>query len=236
MKTVTTTDFVVLLRVSTTKQGIDGNGINAQRRDIKLFLDQQDNPRVVKEFVEVISGANNARPVLHDAIATAKKLKCPLLVQKVDRLTRDVEVLGRLTKDKDLELKIACLPNADPFQIHLFGILGAEERRFISQRTRSAMAEAKKRGVKFGNPKIVELNKTRIKAARSFASEHGDLVRTLRTQGKSYKDICYILNQSGYKTRQGCDFSKTHIHRILKRTEPQTEGLTKVQRELEGAV
>ena len=70
MRPVTTTDFVVLLRVSTTKQGIDGNGINAQRRDIQLFLDQQDNPRVVKEFVEVISGANDARPVLDDAIAT----------------------------------------------------------------------------------------------------------------------------------------------------------------------
>ena len=133
-----------------------------------------------------------------------------------------MEVLGRLTKDKDLHLKIASLPNADPFQIHLFGILGAEERRFISQRTKAAMSAAKARGVRFGNPKINELNKSRTRAARSFASEHGELVRTLRTQGKSYKDICYILNQSGYKTRQGCDFSKTHIHRILKRTEPLT--------------
>ena len=58
MAEVRTNDFVVLLRISTAKTGgIDSNGIAAQRRDINLFLQQQENPRVIQEFVEVGSGA-----------------------------------------------------------------------------------------------------------------------------------------------------------------------------------
>jgi len=214
----TTSNFVVLLRVSTTKQGIDGNGIAAQRRDIDLFLKQQEEPKVIAEYVEVISGAKEERPVLQVAIEAAKKNKCPLLVQKVDRLTRDVELLGKLTKDKQLQIKIACLPNADNFQIHLFGILAAEERRFISQRTKAAMTEAKKRGVKFGNPQLAQMNKTRKHQAKSFADQHSKLILHLRNEQKTLRQICDVLNNSGIKTRKGSQFHPVQVHRILKRS------------------
>lgn len=212
-----TNDFVLLYRVSTRKQGADGNGIHAQRRDIELFLKQQKNPHIVAEFVEVESGAKESRPVLEEAIATCKKYKCPILVSKVDRLTRDVETLGRLTKDKELQIKVASLPNAENFQIHLFGILGAEERRFISSRTRSAMAEAKKRGVKFGNPELANLNRTRKQSAKIYAVENGKLIQTLRNEGKTLRQICEVLNESGIKTRNGGNFNPVQVHRILKR-------------------
>ena len=218
MANVKTSNFVVLLRVSTTKQGSDGNGIAAQRRDIDLFLKQHENPKIITEYVEVISGSKEDRPVLHVAIEAAKKNKCPLLVQKVDRLTRDVELLGKLTKDKQLQIRIACLPNADNFQIHLFGILAAEERRFISQRTRAAMAEAKKRGVKFGNPELYRLNKTRKHQAKSFADQHSKLILHLRNEKKTLRQICDVLNDSGIKTRKGSQFHPVQVHRILKRS------------------
>ena len=65
----TTSDFVVLLRISTAKTGgIDSNGIASQRRDINLFLQQHQNSRVIQEFVEVESGAAKERPVLEQAI------------------------------------------------------------------------------------------------------------------------------------------------------------------------
>ena len=51
--TVTGNRFVVLLRVSTQKQGADGLGVAAQRRDIQLFLDQHPEAKVLKELVEV---------------------------------------------------------------------------------------------------------------------------------------------------------------------------------------
>ena len=213
----TTQRFVSLLRVSTTKQGGDGNGIHAQRRDIELFLKQQGDAVVVQEFIEVGSGANDQRPVLDAALVACRLNKCPILVSKVDRLTRDVERLGRLTKDKNLKIKVASLPNADNFQIHLYGILGAQEKQFISQRTRAAMAEAKKRGVKFGNPSLAELNKTRKQKAKLFADEHFNLINNLRKENKTYRQICDFLNASNIKTRNGGNFHPVQVHRILKR-------------------
>jgi DNA invertase Pin-like site-specific DNA recombinase len=213
----TTSKFVVLLRVSTTKQGGDGNGIAAQRRDINLFLQQQEHPLVLAEFVEVVSGANPQRPMLEQALEMCLKHKASLLVQKVDRLTRDVETLGKLTKMRGIHIRIASLPNADNFQIHLFGILGAQEREFISQRTRAAMGEAKKRGVKFGNPRLSELNQTRKREARIFAHEHAQLILNLRSEKRTYREICELLNASGIKTRNGGKFNPVQIHRIIKR-------------------
>jgi len=213
----TTSSFVVLLRVSTSKQGGDGNGIAAQRRDINLFLQQQQDACVLAEFVEVVSGASPDRPVLEQALEMCLKHKAALLVQKVDRLTRDVEVLGRLTKMRGVQIRIASLPNADNFQIHLFGILAAQERQFISDRTRAAMSEAKKRGVRFGNPKLAELNQTRKREARIFAYEHSQLILNLRSEQKTYRQICDFLNASGLKTRNGGTFHPVQIHRIIKR-------------------
>ena len=123
MHDVPTTRFVSLLRVSTKSQGSDGLGIAAQRRDIQLFLNQQKNPDVIAEFVEVESGAANSRPVLEQALDMCRKHKSSLLVQKVDRITRDLEVLARIVKDPEVTVRVASLPNADNFQIHLFGCL-----------------------------------------------------------------------------------------------------------------
>lgn len=157
------------------------------------------------------------RPMLEQALEMCLKHKAALLVQKVDRLTRDVEVLGRLTKMRGIQIRIASLPNADNFQIHLFGILAAQERQFISDRTRAAMSEAKKRGVRFGNPKLAELNQTRKREARIFAYEHSQLIMNLRREQKTYRQICDLLNASGLKTRNGGAFHPVQIHRIIKR-------------------
>ena len=218
MGQVKTTDFVVLLRISTAKSGgADSLGIAAQRRDIDLFLRQQENPRIVAEFIEVESGGKSERPVLEQALTAARKHRCPLLVQKVCRLTRDVETLGRLTKMKGVQIRIASIPNADNFQIHLFGILAAEERRFIQTRTRAAMAEAKLRGVKFGNPRLAEMNKIRKREAKTFADNNSKLIQLLRNEGKTLREICEVLNTSGIKTRTGKSFYPIQVHRILKR-------------------
>ena len=155
--------------------------------------------------------------MLEQAIKCCQKHRCPLLVQKVDRLTRDVETLGRLTKMKNVEIRIASLPNADNFQIHLYGILASQEREFISTRVRAGMREAKERGVKFGNPKLAELNKIRKHQARIYAYEHAELIKNLRSENKTYRQICDFLNSSGIKTRTGKSFHPVQIHRILKR-------------------
>ena len=92
--------------------------------------------------MEVESGAASDRPVLESALALCRKHKATLLVQKVDRLSRDLELLARLLKDKAVPVKVAQLPNADNFQLHLFGCLAAQEREFISARTKASLQQA----------------------------------------------------------------------------------------------
>ena len=126
MATLPDQKFVVLLRVSCHSQGADGHGVAAQRRDIQIFLDGLDGaPEVIRELVEVESGASASRPVLEEALDLCRRHKASLLVQKVDRITRDLEVLARIVKDPLVTVRVASLPNADNFQIHLFGCLAA---------------------------------------------------------------------------------------------------------------
>jgi DNA invertase Pin-like site-specific DNA recombinase len=212
-----TVKYVVLLRVSTQKQSSTGNGIEAQRRDINLFLQHQLNPQVVTELVEVESGAETNRPVLEESLRLCRHHKATLLVQKVDRLSRDLERLAQIVKMKDVPVRVACLPNADNFQIHLFGCLAAQEREFCSQRTRSAMASAKARGVKFGNPKLAELNRSRKNQAKKAANSIAPIVLPLRQKGMTLQEIADTLNSMGIKTATGKNFFPTQVKRVIER-------------------
>ena len=218
MADVPSQKFVLLLRVSTQHQGADGLGVAAQRRDINLFLKQQENPEVLAELVEVESGAASARPVLEEALDLCRKHNAALLVQKVDRITRDLEVLARIVKDPKVTLRVASLPNADNFQIHLFGCLAAQEREFISARTKAALAAAKARGVQLGNPDLAEMNRARKRAAREFADQHSNLIWSLRNKGRTLREICSVLNDAGITTRSGGVFHPVQVTRILRRS------------------
>ena len=209
----------MLLRVSTHSQGADGHGVAAQRRDIQLFLNSlQETAEVVAEFVEVESGAKETRPVLEDALRICREQKASLLVQKVDRITRDLEVLARIVKDPDVTLRVASLPNADNFQIHLFGCLAAQEREFISTRTKAALAAAKAKGVVLGNPQLAEMNRNRKRKARQFADQHSNLIWSLRNKGRTLREICAVLNDAGIKTARGGVFHPVQVTRILQRS------------------
>ena len=219
MEGVPSQKFVTLLRVSSQSQGADGHGIAAQRRDIQLFLDSlQEPPEVVAEFVEVESGAKESRPVLEGALSACRKHGAFLLVQKVDRITRDLEVLARIVKDPTVRLRVASLPNADNFQIHLFGCLAAQEREFISSRTKAALAAAKARGIRLGNPHLEEMNRTRKRQARQFADQHSNLIWSLRNKGKTLREICAVLNDAGITTAKGGLFHPVQVTRILRRS------------------
>ena len=215
---ISTTSFVLYLRVSTTKQGANGNGIHAQERDIQIFLSGQQDPIVLKKFIEVESGAKNERPELKKAIRLCKKTGSHLLVQKVDRLSRDVEFIAKLVKDKNLIIRVANLPNADNFQIHLFAALGSAEREFISQRTKSAMAAAKSKGQKFGNPNLIEMNKTRVRRSKTFAQGISHIILPLRNRGMTYQQIASTINSMGLKTTKGCAFHPIQVKRIVDRS------------------
>ena len=144
--------FVSYKRVSSKEQSKSGLGLEAQERDIQLFLENYaETPcEVVGEFVEVHSGADDDRPELNAAIALAKKENAVLVVSKLDRLSRRVSFLASLMEEKGLDFKVAQMPCRQvPTVIYA---LAEQERQFISQRA-SALAAAKARGVRLGATK-----------------------------------------------------------------------------------
>ena len=218
MEQVKSQKFVLYLRISTAKGGgVNSNGIHAQERDINLFLSSQHQPEVIGKFVEVESGAKSDRTELNKAIELCKKNNAILLAQKVDRVSRDVEFIAKLVKDKDITLRVANLPNADNFTIHLFAAISCQEREFIATRTKAAMAAAKARGQRFGNPKLAELNRTRIRQSNRFNKSVAPIVLPLRERGMTLQQIADTLNQMHVKTSRGCQYSPMQVKRVVDR-------------------
>ena len=215
--------FVLYLRVSTRDQGKSGLGLEAQERGIQLFLENYaDVPhQVVGRFVEVQTGKDNNRPELQNAIALAKKEGAALVVAKLDRLSRRVSFISSLMEDKELELRVAQMPHADKFQLHIYACLAEQERDFISQRTKAALKAAKARGVRLGAPNyhLDQLAAARIQKADKEAEQVAGVVLPLRRQGTSLRGICKVLNGSGITTARGTAFHPSLISRILKRCE-----------------
>ncbi len=212
-------NYVTLKRVSTREQGRSGLGIEAQERDIQLFLENYaDTPyQVLKEFIEVQSGKDNDRKVLNDAINFSKKNNCCLVVAKLDRLSRRVSFIASLMEDKELDFKVAQMPYADKFQLHIYAALAEQERDFISQRTKAALKAAKARGVKLGAPKyhLDDLATARKNKAKQEAEKISGVILPLRQQGASLRTICDTLNASGISTSRGNEFHPSLISRML---------------------
>ena len=211
--------YVLYLRVSSEEQGRSGLGLEAQEKDIQLFLENYaDTPyEVLGRFVEVHSGTDNTRPQLQEAIRLAKAEKAVLVCSKLDRISRRVSFLATLMEDRDLDFQVAQMPYADKFQLHIYAALAEQERDFISQRTKAALAAAKARGVKLGAPTqhLELLAKARTEKARREAQQVSGVILPLRKQGTSLRGICDVLNASGIKTSRGKTFHPSLVSRML---------------------
>jgi DNA invertase Pin-like site-specific DNA recombinase len=199
--------YVIYRRVSSKSQGESGLGLEAQDRDIALFLDNySDTPfEVLDTFTDVLSGADAHRPELQKAIELAKKEGAELLVSKLDRLSRKVSFIAALMDDKALNIKVASMPNADAFQLHIYAALAEQERNFISLRTKQALAAAKARGVKLGGlrDKTMKRNEAAKKAADAAADRVASIIVPMRDSGSSYQKIADALNAANVPTPRG---------------------------------
>jgi DNA invertase Pin-like site-specific DNA recombinase len=141
------------VRVSTTAQGRSGLGLEAQRAAIARFAAAEglDVAQVFEE-VETGSGADalERRPQLAAALKVARKAKAPVLVAKLDRLSRDVHFISGLMAHR-VEFVVCELGRqSDPFVLHLYAALAEKERNMISARTKAGLTAAKARGTKLG--------------------------------------------------------------------------------------
>ncbi len=219
--------YVTYMRVSTAEQGRSGLGLEAQKRDISIFLETySDVPfEIVSEFVEVQSGKDDERPELAKAIQLAKKTGAELLVAKLDRLSRRVSFIASLMEDPKLSLRVAQMPYADKFQLHIYAALAEQERDFISKRTKAALQEAKARGTKLGGLRDVTMKRNEVvKAnAEARADRLKGIICPMRRDGKSLRAIANELENAGIDTPRGGRWSASQVMRVLSRLETRQD-------------
>jgi DNA invertase Pin-like site-specific DNA recombinase len=144
------TKFVAYYRVSTDRQGASGLGLEAQQADVKAFAARMGGT-ILASFTEIESGKHDDRPQLEAARARARALKATLLIAKLDRLSRDATFLLGLQK-AELDFVAVDMPDANRLTVGIMALIAQHEREAISTRTKAALAAAKARGVKLGNP------------------------------------------------------------------------------------
>jgi len=214
-------EYVIYKRVSTKEQGKSGLGLDAQERDIALFLESfsEEPYRVIATFTDVLSGADMDRPELSAALDLCRKTRATLLVSKLDRLSRKVSTIAALMEDKRIGFRVAQMPYADNFQLHIYAALAEQERQFISARTKAALAEAKARGVKLGGLRDTTMRRNAVLKAN--AAERADrvagIVLPLREAGRPLRQIAEHLNRAGVQTARGGHWQASQVKRVLDR-------------------
>src|SRR4051812_15362500 len=215
---------IAYYRVSTQRQGRSGLGLEAQRTAVARF-GEAEGITIAGEFTEVETGkgadALDRRPQLASALATARQQRCPVLVAKLDRLSRDVAFIAGLMAQRVPFIVAELGADADPFMLHLYAALAEKERRQISERTRAALAARKDRGTKLGNPRnagsaAASGRQAQVNAAGQFAAGVLPTINKLREAGiTSYRGIAAALNGRGVRTARGGQWQVSNVRNLL---------------------
>ncbi len=216
--------YIAYYRVSTAKQGKSGLGLEAQKKMVADFV-AVNGGELVKEHVEIESGAKSERPELLAAIRHADLVGGKLLVGKLDRLSRDLHFILSLQKSK-VDFVVCDLPGCDNFTINIYGALAQREREMIAVRTKAGLQARKARGEKMGTnnlkPEMVaEASAKGVavlkKTADDFAGRVRPVIEGLQARGMSLRGIAAELEKLGVKSARGGAWTPTAVKNILAR-------------------
>jgi DNA invertase Pin-like site-specific DNA recombinase len=218
--------IVAYIRVSTTSQGRSGLGIESQREALTRFA-KEVGFDIVAEFVEIETGkgsdALDRRPQLAAALAKARAMRCPVVVAKLDRLSRDVHFISGLMAHRVPFVVSELGPDVDPFVLHLYAALAEKERALIAGRTKAALAAAKAKGVKLGNPHIEAARGGAVAAIKAEADRAAGnilpIIAEIRKSGATtLRAIAEALNARGVPTPRGGRWHATSVRNALARS------------------
>lgn len=215
---------IAYYRVSTEKQGKSGLGLEAQQATVRAFCEREDI-ELLSESVEVETGkgsdALDRRPVLAATLKAAKKADAAIVVAKLDRLARDVHFISGLMAHRVPFVTAELGKDADPFMLHLYAALAEKERALISERTKAALAAAKARGVKLGNPNIDDVRalgyETLRRCADTFAERVKPVLLPMLDAGLSYREIARQLAAMNIPTARGGQWTPVQVSSLAKR-------------------
>jgi len=215
--------YIAYYRVSTLKQGKSRLGLDAQKTTVEGYLRASEGA-LLDEYVEIESGKSGNRPELNKAIADCQLKKATLLVSKLDRLSRDLHFITSLQKS-GVPFIVAENPQMTDLTVHLLAAVAQHERQMISSRTKQALAAAKARGVKLGNPRLSEHRCTDTNAARlaklqlenEYARKMYEVLDGMGYTGMPLRKIALRLNQEEYTTRREKKWTATAVKRTIQR-------------------
>ena len=214
-----TNTAIAYIRVSTDKQGKSGLGLEAQEQAIASYAASQ-GVTVSETFIEVESGKNNHRPELKRALKLAKRTKSTLVIAKLDRLSRNAAFLLTL-RDSGVEFVAADNPEANRLTIGILAVIAEHEREMISERTKAALAAAKARGIKLGNPNgfSEDHRKAGPAARKQLAQEFTQRIAHWfeKTAHLSLREAAKTLNEEGVETPRGGFWSPSTVRAARRR-------------------
>lgn len=223
---------VAYYRVSTSGQGRSGLGLDAQRSAVAQYSGGRGCD-MIGEFTEIESGKVDTRPELLKALHLAKVTGATLVVAKLDRLSRNVAFLAAL-QESGARFVAADMPEANELTIHIMAAVAQAERKAISRRTREALAAAKARGVRLGNPngaaalrRADKGNAASVTAIRGgadrFAADLDPIVADIVATGHaSLRTMAAELNRRGIVTRRGGAWHPATVRDLLNRQQSAT--------------
>ena len=162
------------------------------------------------------------RPLL-DLKPAGKVGKCPVIVAKLDRLSRDVAFIAGLMAQRVPFIVAELGADADPFMLHLYAALAEKERRLISERTRSALATRKAQGAMLGNrsnaAEAAALGrKIQSEEAVAFAAIVLPIIESLRAAGvRDLRGLASALNNRGVRTARGGRWHVSNVKNLVDR-------------------
>ena len=218
------TNYVSYLRQSTKKQSLSNLGIEAQREIIQKYLGQI---KPIAEFVETESGKKTDRPKLAEALELCRKTKSTLIVAKLDRLSRNVAFTSKLL-ESDVEIKFCDFPEANRLVLHIIASIAEYEAGLISTRTKQALKAKKARGVSLGKPENLVNNLRKAISKSNLTNKQKALdndnnrraiamLKVMANQDLSLSEMARRLNEEGFVTSRGKQFTAWQVSVLLKR-------------------
>lgn len=218
------------IRVSTEEQATNGQSLDAQRAKVAAYAALYD-----LELVEIIVDAGVSakslnRPGLQDALAKLRRgVADGLVIGKLDRLTRSVgdwqKLIDAYFGDKAGKQLFSVADSIDTrtaagrLVLNVLLSVAQWERETIGERTKDALQHKIRKGercgkVRFGYELAAD-GKTLV--AVPVEQEAIDLMKQLRAEGESYRDIAAELNRRGIQTKEGSGWLHTSVRGILAR-------------------
>lgn len=234
-----TVKLISYIRVSTSKQGESGLGLESQKKAIQSYA-SSIGAEIIAEYCEVQSAGNKdkiqcgqeisiakllrKRPILQKTIDHAKQSGAKIVVKESSRLSR-FSLLIDFIMTAGIGFVCADSPNDSEMIVKLKTLIAEDELKKISERTRRALAVKKDNGEPLGSRiKNQGFKKGHLGYGKSHKEEIAlrnkqmlAYVHVLRESNLTWEEILGKVNSIGYKTRDGKVFNVPLLCRYYKK-------------------